>query len=76
MKDQILRLLGQKDYVPANVPELLRQLRLAPNQQQELQAVLRQLEQSGQIARIKGNCYVTPSEADLVPRDTALASNE
>src|SRR5665213_1036052 len=67
MKDQIIRLLGQKEYVPANVPELLRLLRLRPDQQQELQTVLRQLEQSGAIARIKGNCYVTPREADLVP---------
>ena len=67
MKDQIIRLLAQKDYVPANVPELLRLLRLPPHQQQALQAVLRQLEQSGDVARIKGNCYVAPREADLVP---------
>ena len=43
MKDQIVRLLDQKDYVPANVPELLRLLRLPPNRQQELQAALREL---------------------------------
>jgi len=67
MKDQIIRLLAQKDYVPANVPELLRLLRLPPNRQQELQAVLRQLEQSGAVARIKGNRYVSPREADLIP---------
>jgi ribonuclease R len=67
MKDQIIRLLAQKDYVPANVPELLRLLRLSPNRQQELQAVLRQLEQSGAVARIKGNRYVSPREADLIP---------
>jgi ribonuclease R len=67
MKDQIIRLLAQKDYVPANVPELLRLLRLAPNRQQELQAVLRELEQSGAVARIKGNRYVSPREADLIP---------
>src|SRR5271154_4069766 len=67
MKDQIIRLLGQKDYVPANVPELLRLLRLSPNRQQELQAVLRQLEQSGAVARIKGNRYILPREADLIP---------
>jgi ribonuclease R len=66
MKDQIIRLLAQRDYVPANVPELLRLLRLAPNRQQELQAVLRQLEQSGAVARIKGNRYVSPREADLI----------
>ena len=67
MKEQIIRLLAQKDYVPANVPELLRLLHLSPNRQQELQTVLRQLEQSGAVARIKGNRYVSPREADLIP---------
>jgi ribonuclease R len=67
MKEQIVRLLGQKDYVPANVPELLRLLRLSPNRQQELQGALRELEQAGRIAGIKGNCYILPREADLIP---------
>jgi ribonuclease R len=67
MKDQIVRLLAQKDYVPANVPELLRLLHLSPKRQQDLQAVLRELEQSGAVARIKGNRYVSPREADLIP---------
>jgi ribonuclease R len=67
MKDQIVRLLEQKDYVPANVPELLGLLRLAPNHQQDLQSVLRKLEQSGKVARIKGNRYIRPREADLIP---------
>jgi len=66
MKDQIIRLLGQRDYVPANVPELLRRLRLPPNRQQVLQGALRELEQTGRIARIKGNRYVQPREADLI----------
>ena len=67
MKDQIVRLLDQKDYVPANVPELLRLLRLPPHRQQLLQGALRELEQSGRIARIKGNRYIQPREADLIP---------
>ncbi len=67
MKEQLIRLLGQQDYVPLNVPELLRRLRLPPHRQQELQAVLKRLEQSGEIARIKGNRYVQPREADLIP---------
>jgi len=67
MKDQIVRLLGQKDYVPANVPELLRLLRLPPNRQQVLQGALRELEQTGRVARIKGNRYIQPREADLIP---------
>jgi ribonuclease R len=67
MEQQILDLLGQKDYVPANVPELLRLLHLSPNRQQELQSVLQKLEQSGAAARIKGNRYVSPRDADLIP---------
>ena len=67
MKDQIIRLLERKDYVAANVPELLRLLRLPPSSQQELQGVLRKLEQSGEAARIKGNRYICPREADLIP---------
>jgi ribonuclease R len=67
MNDQVIRLLGQKDYVPLNVPELLRRLRLPPHRQQELQAVLKKLEQTGEVARIKGNRYVQPREADLIP---------
>src|SRR5271170_4573184 len=67
MKEQIIRLLAQKDYMPANVPELLQLLRLSRNRQQELQAVLRQLEQSGAVARIKGNRYIQPRAADLIP---------
>jgi ribonuclease R len=67
MKDQIISLLERKDYVPANVPELLRLLRFAPSRQQELQSVLRKLEQSGGVARIKGNRYIRPVTADLIP---------
>ncbi len=60
-------MLEQKNYVPANVPELLRLLRLPPNRQQELQAALQKLEQAGKVARIKGNRYILPREADLIP---------
>src|SRR6266496_370439 len=67
MEAQISKLLGRKDYIPANVPELLRQLRLPPQRQQELQRVLRELEQTGRVARIKGNRYIQPREADLIP---------
>ena len=67
LETQMINLLGRKDYVPANVPELLRLLRLAPRLQQTLQAALRPLEQAGRVARIKGNRYILPREADLVP---------
>ncbi len=67
MEEQILGLLGRKDYAPANVPELLRQLRWPPNRQQELQRGLRGLEHSGRITRTKGNRYILSREADLIP---------
>jgi len=67
MEEEIFKLLGRKDYVPLNVPELLRALGVPPNRQQELQQILRALEQSGRIARIKGNRYIEPREADLIP---------
>ena len=66
MEDQVLRLLGRKDYLPANVPELLRHLRWSPNRQQELQRVLHGLELVGRVAWTKGNCYILSCEADLI----------
>ena len=67
MENQILELLGGEDYLPANVPELLHQLGWARNRQQDLQRELRRLESAGRIARIKGNRYILPQEADLIP---------
>ena len=63
----LLALLHRKDYLPANVPELLKLLGLDANRQQELQHELREMEQAGTIARLKGNRYMLPSEADLIP---------
>lgn len=65
--ETLLKLLGRRDYLPLNVPELLRALGLPANRQQELQSLLRDLEKDGRIARIKGNRYIQPREADLVP---------
>ena len=67
MEHQILKLLGGNDYAPANIPELLHQLGWSRNRQQELQRELRRLELAGRIARIKGNRYILPQEADLIP---------
>lgn len=67
MEDRILSLISRPDYVPANVPELLRLLGLKPNHQQELQAQLRKLEAAGRVVRSKGNRYIPPNDADLVP---------
>ena len=67
MKEALLKLIEQKKYVPSNVPELLRLLRLPSHLQQDLQQALRELERTGLLVRIKGNRYVLPREADLMP---------
>ncbi len=67
LKTKIVVVLGRKDYVPANVPELLRLLRLPPDRQQNLQTLLLELEQAGLIVRLKGNRYIQSGEADLIP---------
>ncbi len=67
MNEDILNLLRRKSYAPMNIPELLRALLLEPGQQQALQAALRKLVRKGAIARIKGNRYIIPVEADLIP---------
>ena len=67
MDENILKLLGRHDYVPSNVPELLRRLGLGPQEQQPLQQALHLLERSGRIVRTKGNRYIQAQPADLVP---------
>ena len=67
MEMKILKLLGSEDYIPSNVPELLSQLGMKPNQQQVLQSLLKSLEKQGKIVRTKGNRYIVAKEADLVP---------
>lgn len=67
MEKRIVGLLGSEEYVPSNVPELLSQLGLKPNQQQVLQSLLKSLEKQGKIVRTKGNRYIVAKEADLVP---------
>lgn len=67
MESKILKLLGQANYAPSNVPELIQLLRIKPNLQQDLQAVLADLVKQGLIVRTKGNRYILSEGADLVP---------
>lgn len=67
MESQILKLLGQADYTPSNVPGLLNHLQLPREAQQELQQALRSLVTQGLIVRTKGNRYIQAREADLIP---------
>lgn len=66
MEDKILKLLGRKEYIPSNLPQLLQRLQLAPNQEPELQQTLNRLEQAGQVLRTKNQRYIKAREAGLV----------
>ena len=67
MEEQILALLGQKDYSPATSSELLDLLHLSPDRQSQVNRVLRQLERTGQITRTKNDRFIKSQEADLIP---------
>ena len=66
MNEPLLKLLAQKTYVPANAPELLRRLHWPAHRRPELLRALQHLEQTGQLARIKGDRYVLARAADLI----------
>ena len=66
IKPEILALLGQRDYRPLDKIEMARKLKLGSNESVALRKTLRELEHSGEIARIRKNRYVLPAEADLV----------
>ena len=66
LKPDILALLGKGDYRPLDKIEIARKLKLGSNERVALRKTLRELEHSGEIARIRKNRYVLPAEADLV----------
>jgi ribonuclease R len=66
LREQILRLLSAPKYRPLDKVELAKELGRKSGVRMGLNEVLRQLERSGEIARIRKNRYVLPSEADLV----------
>jgi ribonuclease R len=67
MEERILNLLGQKDYVPLSADNLQRHLRVPPEREPEFARALRKLERAGEVVCIKGNRFIRPSEADLIP---------
>ena len=70
MEEQILALLGQKDYSPATSSELLDLLHLSPDRQSQVNRVLRQLERTGQITRTKNDRFIKSQEADHPGHDS------
>src|SRR5438128_3980026 len=66
IREKILALLAADDYRPLDRVEIARSLGLKSNQRVALRKTLRELERSGEIARIRKDRYVLPAEADLV----------
>ena len=66
IREQILGLLARKDYRPLDKTDIARKLGLTGAGQVALRKSLRELERTGEIARIRKNRYVLPAEADLV----------
>ena len=66
IREQILELLAARDYRPLDQIEIARKLNLSRSERVLLRNTLRELEHSGEIARIRKNRYVLPAEADLV----------
>jgi ribonuclease R len=66
IREQILALLASPDYRPLDKRELVRALGRKSGVRMGLNHALRELERSGEIARIRKNRYILPTAADLV----------
>jgi ribonuclease R len=66
LRDQILAVLRAPNYRPLDNVELGKALGRKSGVRMNLNAVLREMERDGEIARIRKNRYVLPAEADLV----------
>src|SRR6266403_1498781 len=66
IREQILALLSRKDYRPLNKIEIARKIGVSGRARLAVRGTLRDLEQAGEIARIRKDRYVLPAEADLL----------
>lgn len=66
LKQEILRILSAPKYRPLDKTELGKALGRRSGERMDLNQTLKELEHAGEIARIRKNRYVLPSEADLV----------
>lgn len=67
LEEAVLALFADPEALPLRAPEMLARLRLPPRRATELERVLSALERAGRVARIKGDRYLPPRAADLVP---------
>jgi ribonuclease R len=67
IREKVLGLLRQPDYRPRDRDAIAQTLRAKGRDRVLVRQTLRELEHAGEIVRIRKNCYVLPSEADLMP---------
>jgi ribonuclease R len=75
IREQILAILASPDYQPLDKSELAKALGRKSGVRMGLNQALRELERSGEIARIRKNRYVLPAEADLVTGILSIHQN-
>src|SRR5437667_12674930 len=66
LRTEILRLIRDPKYRPLDKIEIADALGYGAARRNEVRRALRDLEQAGEIARIRKNRYVLPDAADLV----------
>src|SRR5437660_9103344 len=66
IREKVLALLRAPDYRPRDRNEISQALGLEGRDRVSVRKTLRELENAGEIVRIRKNRYVLPSEADLV----------
>ena len=66
IREKVLGLLRAPDYRPRDRNEIAQALGLKGRERVDVRKTLRELEHAGEIARIRKNRYILPSEADLV----------
>src|SRR5215471_15486553 len=66
IREKILALMRAPDYRPQDRNEIAQALRAKGRDRVDVRRTLKELERGGDIARIRKNRYVLPSEADLV----------
>src|SRR5437588_12779423 len=66
IREKVLALLRAPEYRPRDRDEIAQALHAKGRDRVNVRKTLRELERAGEIARIRKNRYVLPSEADLV----------
>ena len=65
-RDALLELIREVTYKPLTIEELLKELGQEPDKESELQSLLSQLEEEGEVVRTRTKRYGAPERMNLV----------